>query len=227
MSNTAKHDATLAPKKWCGVLVWVGLALALVVLILFRLHALGLPLETDECNYAYFGARLLAGDRLYVDLWDHQPPGVFVLFAGMIALFGDEPIVFRLMATAFSAVSLVLIFAMLRRWHGAMIATAGGLLFAVVSSDPGTAGEGCNREIYMNTFVLGAWLLATWGGCESRRGVFAAGLLLGWLNLVDGQTYTLSLFYAHRRATTNSIFGIRTNLELFTTGGVTVTAAFD
>ena len=75
-----------------GAIVWIGPALALVVLILFRLHAFGLPLETDECNYAYFGARLLEGDWLYVDLWDHQPPGVFVLFAGIIAVFGDDPI---------------------------------------------------------------------------------------------------------------------------------------
>ena len=179
MSHTAQHDATPAPMEGRGAIMWGGLALALVVLIAFRLHAFGLPLETDECNYAYFGARLLAGDRLYVDLWDHQPPGVFVLFAGIIAIFGDEPVVFRMMAMAFSSASLVLMFVMLRRWYGPMIAAAGALLFAVVSSDPGTAGEGCNREIYMNTFVLGAWLLAASGERDSRWRVFSAGLLLG------------------------------------------------
>lgn len=64
---------------------WVCLAVAGVVLIVFRLHAFDLPLEADECNYACIGGRLLAGDRLYVDVWDHQPFGIFVLFAGLIA----------------------------------------------------------------------------------------------------------------------------------------------
>jgi hypothetical protein len=72
------------------------------VLIAMRWHAFGLPLETDECNYAYIAQRLLAGDRLYVDVWDHQPFGVFAMLAGVIAVCGDAPIVFRLLAVGFS-----------------------------------------------------------------------------------------------------------------------------
>ena len=82
-----------------GAVEAAGLIAALLVLVVFRLHGFGLPLETDECNYAYIGGRLLEGDRLYVDVWDHQPPGVFVLFAGVIAVFGGEDVVFRWMAT--------------------------------------------------------------------------------------------------------------------------------
>lgn len=130
------------------------------VLVFFRLHAFDLPLETDEANYAYIGGRLLAGDQLYLNVWDHQPPGVFMLFAGVIALFGDAPIVFRWLAAAFSAVSLLLVFAILHRLSGRPAAFLGSFLFAIVSSDPGTGGEGANREIYMNSMVLAAWWLA-------------------------------------------------------------------
>ena len=141
---------------------WAGLAwfaLAVVILVAFRLHAFDLPLETDECNYAYIGKRLLSGDRLYVDVWDHQPHGVFVLFAGVIAMFGDTPEVFRWMAMAFSLVSLGFVFGIARRVAGPLAGVAAALFFAVASSDPGTAGEGCNREIYMNAFILAAWYL--------------------------------------------------------------------
>ena len=139
---------------------WLWLIPAGAILVLLRLHALDLPLETDECNYAYIGARLLDGERLYVDVWDHQPPGVFMLFAGVIALLGDAPEVFRGMATAFSLGSLVLVFAIARRIGGLTAGVVAALLFALASSDPGTAGEGCNREIYMNTLILAAWYLA-------------------------------------------------------------------
>jgi hypothetical protein len=151
-------------------LVDIGIVLAAcVVLVLFRLHAFDLPLETDEANYAYIGASLLDGDRLYINVWDHQPPGVFLLFAGAIALFGDSPAVFRWLATAFSIVSLALIFAILRRISGRPAATLGAVLFCVVSSDPGTGGEGANREIYMNTLILAAWWIA----------------LRGWVNVCE------------------------------------------
>ena len=148
-------------------LVDAGIVLtACIVLVLFRLHAFSLPLETDEANYAYIGDRLLHGDKLYTDVWDHQPPGVFMLFAGAIKIFGDSPLVFRWLATAFSIATLVLVFAILRRISGRPAALLGAIIFAVVSSDPGTGGEGANREIYMNTFILAAWWLALRGWAD-------------------------------------------------------------
>ena len=159
-------------------IAWIVLAAAAVVLVAFRLHAFDLPLETDECNYIYIGSRLLAGDSLYVDVWDHQPFGVFVLFAGVIGLLGDAPEVFRWMTTAFSLASLLLIFAILRRVAGAGAAVAGAMLFALVSSDPGTAGEGCNREIYMKTLILAAWYLALRAPAKPGWSIFGSGCAL-------------------------------------------------
>ncbi len=158
---------------------WLALAVTAGVLVAFRLHAFDLPLETDECNYAYIGSRLLAGDRLYVDVWDHQPYGVFAMLAGVIALFGDTPEVFRWLACTFSLVSLALVYAIVRYAVGFGPAMVAAALFALVSSDPGTAGEGCNREIYMNAFVLAAWYLAMRAHGRSTWLIFAAGLALG------------------------------------------------
>ncbi len=168
------------------VMHWIGLAAAIAVLILFRLHAFDLPLETDECNYAYIGTRLLAGDRLYTDVWDHQPFGVFVLFAATIAAFGDAPVVFRVLALVFSIVSLLLVAMILRRASGLRAALLGAMLFAVASSDPGTGGEGCNREIYMTTLILAAWYFAvnsrlplSQGAGARRSWVVLSGIALG------------------------------------------------
>jgi len=160
------------------------------VLAVMRLHAFSLPLETDEANYAYIGGRLLAGDRLYVDVWDHQPPGVFVLFAAAACVFGDEPFVFRCLSAAFSLATLFLIWAILRQRGGrgagepaykrtAWAAAGGALLFALASSDPGTAGEGCNREIYMNALILAGWWCVMRRPSPTTTSVLVAGLLLG------------------------------------------------
>ncbi len=175
----AAHDnpVPLEPR-WADRFALIGLLAAGVVLVVFRLHGFDLPLETDEANYAYIGARLLEGDRLYVDVWDHQPFGVFVLFAGVIRFFGDAPEVFRWMVVGFSLASLSLIFGILCRAAGSGAALFGAMLFALVSSDPGTGGEGCNREIYMNTLILLGWYLATASARRYRLALLGAGVSL-------------------------------------------------
>ncbi len=149
------------------------------VLVGFRLHAFGLPLETDECNYAYIAGRLLAGDRLYIDVWDHQPPGIFVLFAGVAALFGNGTGTFRCFAIVASLTSMLLLFAVVRRHGGTLAGYLAAGLFALCSADPGTAGEGCNREIFMNPLVLGAVLLLSGARLPRMRALLGAGVLIG------------------------------------------------
>ena len=166
------------------------------VLIAFRLHAYDLPLENDECNYAYTGARLLAGDRLYVDVWDHQPPGVFWLFAVWMALFGDTPGSVRLLAMVFSLTSLVLIMVITRRLSGPVAAIGAGVVFALVSSDPGTAGEGANREIYMNALILAAWYLTVIDHPRGGWQTLAAGMALGLASLIKTVAAAHWLFLA-------------------------------
>lgn len=157
---------------------FVTLIAAAVVLIAFRLHAFDLPLETDECNYAVIGGRLLAGDHLYVDVWDHQPFGVFALFAAAIAFFGDAPVVFRCLALTSSLVSLGLVHAIARRCGGRFAGVAAAILFAMVSADPGSAGEGCNREIFMNTLILAAWFVALRSEGTQLAWIAVSGVLL-------------------------------------------------
>jgi hypothetical protein len=179
MRPEAQQGPVATRRRGATAAVAAGLVGSAIVLVLLRLHAFDLPLETDECNYAYIGARLLEGQRLYVDVWDHQPFGVFALFAGAIGFFGDAPVVFRLLAMGFSLATLVLSFDVLRRMHGVAAGLAGALLFAIVSSDPSTAGEGCNREIFMNTLVVAAWWAALWTGPRRAWGEVAAGAALG------------------------------------------------
>ncbi len=178
MASTSDNTPGLQTQARTTWIHWACLAGAAAILVWFRLHAFDLPLETDECNYAYIAGRLLAGDLLYVDVWDHQPFGVFALFAGVIAIFGDSPEVFRWLAMGFSLLSLVLIYAIVRVCGGRGAALAGAFMFAIVSSDPGTAGEGCNREIYMNALILSAWYLALRPTRSPRAMVTASGCAL-------------------------------------------------
>jgi len=144
-----------------------------------RRHAFDVPLETDECNYIYIAQRLLAGDRLYIDVWDHQPFGIFTFFAGIISIFGHTPLVFRNLAVVASLCSLAFVFIIARRSGGLSVGLVAAICFALASSDPGTAGDGCNREIFMNPLILLSWYVA--GSVHRHRAgyIFLAGLSLG------------------------------------------------
>jgi 4-amino-4-deoxy-L-arabinose transferase-like glycosyltransferase len=179
-----------------------------VVLVGLRLHAWPGPLETDECNYIVIAQRLLDGGLLYVDAWDHQPPGVFALFAGLIAVAGDSEVVIRTFAAVWVLAVMVLIYLLARQALGVGLSWTAAFLFALASCDPGMAAEGCNREIYMNTFVLaGVWVLARYAQSDSvglsPRRILLAGFLLGlasaiktvvaaqWLFLLAGLWFIL------------------------------------
>ncbi|MGB0715353.1 MAG: ArnT family glycosyltransferase [Phycisphaerae bacterium] len=155
----------LATPSWMNTKGWdvLVLGVAAIGVALMRRAAFDVPLEADECNYILIGRRLLEGGKLYVDVWDHQPPGIFAIFAGIIALFGDADSTIRWSATGATIISLFLLYNLTKRLASPGFAAWACLLFVLVSSDPGTAGDGCNREVFMNVFVLAAWLFASYG----------------------------------------------------------------
>jgi dolichyl-phosphate-mannose-protein mannosyltransferase len=164
------------------VVLGSAIAVGVLVLVALRAHAFALPLETDECNYLYIASQLATGGRLYVDVWDHQPPGVFAMYAVIVKAFGATDSVMRWTAIAFSIATLGTIAAVGYRRRSLVAATFGVVLFAVVSSDPATASEGCNREIYMNTLSVLAILLLTTRQ-RSARTILLAGLCFGLSSL--------------------------------------------
>ena len=67
-------------------------------------------------------------------------------------------------------------------------------------------------------------LVSDIGGAATPSKQFVA---LDRLGLVDGQTYSLSFFYAQRRSTFDSVFNMRTNLELSTGAVPVVSMGYD
>lgn len=127
------------------------------------------PLDPDEANYGFIGARLVAGDRMYVDVWDQQPPLTFLIFGWLREICGPAEATFRGFAAACSVVTLLCVYLVLRRPFGKFPALAAAATWALVSHDPGTDGDQANREIYMNTCAVAA-LLCLSRAAERSRG---------------------------------------------------------
>ena len=60
--------------------------------------------EVDDQYFAMIGHRMLAGDTLYVDIFDRKGPALYLVFAGLAAL-GTSPVAYQLAATVCTALA--------------------------------------------------------------------------------------------------------------------------
>ena len=67
---------------------WLTLAIGLVLLM--AIPNLSYPIGRDQATYCVIGRGLLDGARLYRDLWDNKPPGIFYLYSAIVRLFGPK-----------------------------------------------------------------------------------------------------------------------------------------
>jgi hypothetical protein len=74
-----------------GLLVLVMLATAGV-----RLRLLDIPLDRDEGEYGYVGQLLLQAVPPYTQAYNFKMPGIYAVYALMLAVFGGRPPAFTL-----------------------------------------------------------------------------------------------------------------------------------
>ncbi len=142
--------------RWSAVLL-AGCAL---VLALERLHTYDEPLERDLTTYAVIGHEVLAGRRLYADLWDNKSPLVFATYAaGELVAGYDQRAIFVL---GLAAATLT----MLGVAAAARIATgsAGAGLWAagawtLISADQALQANQPNIEALLNVVLVWIFVL--------------------------------------------------------------------
>ena len=146
---------------------------------------------SDAGTYADIGWALNHGARLYVDVWDNKPPGIYWLSA---FLAGRLPIMIAmpLASTLFTGAAAACVASIGRRVAGAGVGTIAALAYVVVASLPSLDGDLFNAELFGATFVAAAiaivvhssrpgWLIiagALTGLALLFKGVFAADLIV-------------------------------------------------
>jgi hypothetical protein len=163
------------------------LALFLLVALACRWPAFGdWNYAIDDQYFALVGRRLLAGDLLYVDIWDRKPPLLYLTYAA-IAWVSPATLAYQLVAT---------FFATLGAWGTARIARLiapfpaslmAGIAYLVLLTRFG-GGNGEAAIFYNPLMLFAAWSIATsvaalrQGALPGRVlvGMFSAGLAIGF-----------------------------------------------
>lgn len=94
---------------------WAWVALILFLLAL-RLPSLAQPAGGDQGLYAYAGQRIVAGDVMYLDMWDQKPPAIGLLYALLWRIWPHESMVPGADLVTAAAIALLLVVLGRRRY---------------------------------------------------------------------------------------------------------------
>jgi hypothetical protein len=135
-------------------------------------------IDWDESLYFLMAREFLRGKSLYLSVWDHKPPGLYILFAWSELVFGQGVLSPRIAACVFVALSGTLLY---RFGRDVLASHAVGVVAALlyVAFSVSNVGLAANSELFFTPFViLGFYLLLIPGGLAD------GGTRLGWPRLL-------------------------------------------
>ncbi|HEV2454176.1 MAG TPA: glycosyltransferase family 39 protein [Verrucomicrobiae bacterium] len=132
-----------------------GLLLALAFNFAIRWHLRQMPLERDEGEYAYAGQLLLQGIPPYKLAFNMKFPGVYFMYALLMAIFGQSTAGIHFGIFVITSITAVLIFFIGRE----LLTESGGLMAAVIyvclAALPKAAGLAGHATHFVALFVCG------------------------------------------------------------------------
>lgn len=194
--------------------LWI-LAFAITV-VLMQAGSLVLEvIDWDESTFALMAQDVLRGHLPYLQQFDNKPPGMFLLLAGAMTLFGESLVTVRLTAWAMLLACGVLTFVLARRFAGPT--PAGLATLVMIAATVSNFGLHANTEIPAITLVLGAlWLMLAHG--EKFRASVGVGLCLclatlfrtnlGFLVPVFGLFYLAAIRFSGLRLNRFGVLGL-------------------
>ncbi len=215
---------------------WAALLALAVILFFFaslRLRLLDTPLERDEGEYAYTAQIMLDGAAPYVDSHSMKLPGIFLVYAAVMLLFGQTVAGIHLGLLVAVSISTILVFVLARRLLDDASAVAAAAGFALLSSGRAAIGFTANAEPFLLPFAL-AGLILVRKGFKGRRAagrLFLAGLFFGAAFLVKQHGAVFGLFggiyllFQLRRPSASSLGRRAAALAAFAGGAVLPFAA--
>ena len=204
----------------CGFLI-----LIVLVTMALRVHLLDVPLERDEGEYAYAGQLILQGVLPYSQVYNMKMPGIYGVYALMMAIFGQTTTGIHLGLLVVNLSTIIIIFflgqQLLDRTTGIMAAIS----YAVLSVGQGVQGVFANAEHFVIlAAVAGIFILLK--ATDSRRPplLFFSGLALGIAFLLKQHGAAFIgfavgyLIYQGRRSRPTSLRPLLANIIVFLAG---------
>lgn len=167
------RDYTLLPAQVFTVLI-------VLIAAFVRVRLLSMPLERDEGEFAYMGQLLLEGIPPYSLAYSMKLPGVYLVYAAAMAVFGQSPTAVHMALLIANLASVVLLFLLGRRLWNAHAGMVSAGAYAVLSLHPLLPGTAAHATQFVVPMMLAGMLLLL-RGIDNRRlsTLLLSGVMLG------------------------------------------------
>ena len=156
---------------------WVAIIVVLIAAAVIRGRLLSVPLERDEGEYAYIAQQMLRGVPPYVSAYSMKLPGIYVVYALIITVFGQTQTGVHLGLLIFNAATIFVIFLLAKKLFEPIAAVAAGGAYAVLSMTAQVNGLWANAEHFVVLPALVGLLLI----CKADDKIGYVRLLVGGL----------------------------------------------
>ncbi|MDD5759713.1 MAG: glycosyltransferase family 39 protein [Desulfobulbaceae bacterium] len=159
---------------------WLPLVIIVIGSAYLRWHLLDVPLERDEGEYAYGGQLLLQGVPPYKLLFNMKLPGIYAVYAAILAIFGQTQTGVHLGLLTVNSLSIIVVYFLGRKIANPLVGLCAGGLFAVLSMGQSVQGVFANAEHFVLLPALIGLLLLLFALESERPLLFClSGILLG------------------------------------------------
>jgi 4-amino-4-deoxy-L-arabinose transferase-like glycosyltransferase len=169
-----------APQQSNALLISLALVAILGLTLLLRMNFWDQPLQMDEGVYSYIGWGMFDGLVPYKDVFDHKPPGIYMLYAVAFLLLGPTALSVKVFGTIYTLGTVLAVFQVARKLAGNAAGCLAALLYAIFSTGPNIQGGSVNTEVFMVLpYTLAAYSFLKVVETGRRDGYFFAGLWTG------------------------------------------------
>ncbi len=176
---------------------WIAIVAVIITAAVIRSRLLSVPFERDEGEYAYIAQQILKGVPPYVSAYSMKLPGIYVVYALIMTLFGQTHTAVHLGLLIFNAATIFVIFLLARKLFRPLAAVVASGTYAVISMTVQVNGLWANAEHFVVLPALVGLLLI----CKADNKIgyvrlLAAGLLLGLAFIIKQHGIFFVLFAA-------------------------------
>lgn len=180
-----------------GIWPWVAIIGVIIAAAVIRGQLLSIPFERDEGEYAYIAQQMLKGVPPYVSAYSMKLPGIYVVYALIIAVFGQTHTGIHLGLLIFNAATIFVIFLLAKKLFGSIAAVAAGGAYAVLSMTVQVTGLWANAEHFVVLPALvGLLIICNSNGKIGHVRLLIAGLLFGFAFIIKQHGIFFALFAA-------------------------------
>ncbi len=176
---------------------WVAIIGVIIAAAVIRGRLLSVPFERDEGEYAYIAQQMLKGIPPYISAYSMKLPGIYVVYALIMTLFGQTHTSIHFGLLIFNAATIFVVFLLAKKLFGSIAAVAAGGIYAVLSITSGVTGLWANAEHFVVLpAIVGLLLICNSNGKTGYVRLLIAGLLFGLAFIIKQHGIMFAVFGA-------------------------------